>query len=152
MGPLPLEWSHLLASAVLVVVAIGCTRAFRLGLELDYVWASTRTVAQLLLVGYVLLWIFEQDTAVFVALAFAVMLGAATWTVAGRAGRKIPGLFGSTGLALALGCGVTTFAVTALIVRADPWWAPRYFLPLAGMIVGSLLCGDGDRKDNRSAK
>jgi len=139
MGPLPLEWSHLLAASVLVVVAIGCTRVFRLGLELDYVWASARTVAQLLLVGYVLLWIFEQDTAVFVALAFAIMLGTATWTAARRAGRPIPGLLASTGVALAVGCGLTTFAVTALVVRADPWWAPRYFLPLAGMIVGNSM-------------
>jgi len=139
VGPLPLEWSHLLAAAALVAVAVGCTRTFRLGLEVDYLWAAARTVAQLLLVGYVLLWIFDQDAVAFVALAFAVMLGTATWTAARRVGYRVPGIFASTGFALSVGCGLTTFAVTALVVRADPWWAPRYFLPLAGMIVGNSM-------------
>lgn len=139
MGPLPLDWLQLVAAGALVVVAIAFTRTFRLGLERDLVWASARTVAQLLLVGYVLLWIFDQDAVYFVLLAFAVMLGAATWTATRRAGKPIPGLFTSVGVALAVGCGATTLAVTAFIVRADPWWTPRYFLPLAGMIVGNSM-------------
>jgi putative ABC transport system permease protein len=139
MGPLPLDWLQLVAAASLIVVAIACARVFRLGLELDFAWATARTVAQLLLVGYVLLWIFEQDAAVYVALAFAVMLGTATWTASRRVERPVPGLLASSGIALAIGCGATTLAVTAFIVRADPWWSPRYLLPLAGMIVGNSM-------------
>jgi len=130
---------QLVAAGALVVVGIAFTRTLRLGLELDFAWAASRTVAQLLLVGYVLLWIFEQDAIYFVMLAFCVMLGAATWTATRRVSRPIPGLLTSSAVALAVGCGATTLAVTAFIVRADPWWAPRYFLPLAGMIVGNSM-------------
>ncbi len=138
-GPLPLEWSHLLAALALIVASIGAVRAFRVGLERDIAWGATRTVAQLLLVGYVLLWIFEQDVAVFVLLAFCIMLGTATWTATRRIKRPVPGMLSASAIALGLGCGATTFAVTAFVVRADPWWAPRYFLPLAGMIVGNAM-------------
>jgi putative ABC transport system permease protein len=138
-GPIPLSVEQLVAASALVVCAIALLRALRVGNELDFVWGAARTVAQLLLVGYVLRWIFEVRALPWVALAFAVMLGAAAWTASRRTARRIPGLLGLSGLALALGSGLTTFAVTALIVRADPWWDPRYFLPLAGMIVGNAM-------------
>ncbi len=66
MGALPLDWLQLVAAGALVVVGIAFTRTFRLGLEIDLAWAAARTVAQLLLVGYVLLWIFDQDAIYFV--------------------------------------------------------------------------------------
>jgi len=134
-----LSWQSLTMAGALVVLAIAVSRSFKLGLELDYVWASVRTVAQLLLVGHVLLWIFEQQQMLWVLLAFAVMLGAASITAARRGNRKLPGLLVSSGLAMTIGCGVTVVAVAVMVVRADPWWSPRYFLPLAGMIVGNSM-------------
>ncbi len=29
--------------------------------------------------------------------------------------------------------------VTGVIVQADPWWKPEYFLPLGGMVVGNSM-------------
>jgi putative ABC transport system permease protein len=48
-------------------------------------------------------------------------------------------LLASTAFSLAVGCGLTTFAVTVFVVRVEPWWTPQYFLPLAGMIVGNAM-------------
>ncbi|MBT8495850.1 MAG: iron export ABC transporter permease subunit FetB [Deltaproteobacteria bacterium] len=126
-------------AGALVLIAIAVSRAFRLGLELDYVWASARTVAQLLLVGHVLLWIFDRRELIWVLLAFGVMLGAASVTAARRGKRKLPGLLTSSAFAMTVGCGITVVVVTVFVVRADPWWTPRYFLPLAGMIVGNSM-------------
>lgn len=134
-----LGWESLTLAFALVVIAIGTSRAFKLGLELDYVWASLRTVVQLLAVGHVLLWIFEKAQFVWVAVAFAVMLGAASVTAARRGKQRLPGMLGSAAFSLTVGCGLTTIAVTLIVVRADPWWSPRYFLPLAGMIVGNSM-------------
>lgn len=139
MGPLPLGPLQLVAAGALVVLSIALVRARRVGLEIDFAWGAARTTAQLLLVGFVLRRIFEADAIVWVLLAFAVMLAAASWTASRRPSEKIPGLLAVSAIALAVGAGITTFAVTAFVVRADPWWAPRYFLPLAGMIVGNAM-------------
>jgi len=136
---LVLGWESLTVAGALVLIAIGASRGFRLGMELDYVWASIRTVAQLLAVGHVLLWIFNAEELIWVLVAFAVMLAAASVTATRRGSVRIPGILGSAALSLTIGCGVTTVAVTLLVVRADPWWAPRYFLPLAGMIIGNSM-------------
>jgi putative ABC transport system permease protein len=29
--------------------------------------------------------------------------------------------------------------VTGVVVGADPWWSPQYFIPLAGMIIGNSM-------------
>jgi putative ABC transport system permease protein len=138
-GPLELGWLNLLTAGALVIASAALLRAWRVGNELDFVWGAVRTVAQLLAVGYVLRWIFESNLVWWVLLAFLVMLGAAAWTASRRVKKRIPGLLGIAGFALAVGAGLTTLAVTALVVRADPWWDPRYFLPLAGMIIGNAM-------------
>ena len=138
-GPLPLGWVQLVVAAGLVVVAVALARAWRVGVSGALSWGAVRAVAQLLAVGYVLRWIFEARSFAWVLGAFAVMLGVAAWTASRRPSRRIPGLLPLTAAALAVGAGATTLAVTALVVRADPWWAPRYFLPLAGMIAGNAM-------------
>jgi len=44
-------------------------------------------------------------------------------------------------LALVLGTGVTLFVVTEIVLRIDPWYHPRYLIPLAGMIIGNAMNG-----------
>jgi putative ABC transport system permease protein len=138
-GPLELGVTNLLVATLLVVGSLALSRAWRIGVEVDLTWGAIRTVVQLLAVGYVLRWIFESELIWYVMLAFAVMLSAASWTASRRVRRPIPGLLGLSAVALAIGAGGTTLAVTALVVRADPWWDARYFLPLAGMIVGNAM-------------
>lgn len=139
MSPIELGATNLLTGAALVVISAALLWALRVGNQLELVWGAVRTVAQLLAVGYVLRWIFESDAVWWVLAAFAVMLAVASWTASRRTERPMPGLLGTSAIALAVGSGATTFAVTALVVRADPWWDPRYFLPLAGMIVGNAM-------------
>lgn len=139
MGPLELGVVNLLTGTVLVICSIALLRAWRVGNELSMAWAAVRTVVQLLLVGYVLRWIFDSNVVWLVLGAFMVMLSAASWTASRRTKRPIPGLLTIAAIALAIGAGATTLAVTAFVVRADPWWQPRYFLPLAGMIVGNAM-------------
>ncbi len=139
MGPLELGVVNLLTATLLVVCSMALLRAWRVGNELTMAWGALRTVVQLLLVGYVLRWIFDTNVVWLVAVAFIIMLSAASWTASRRTSRPIPGLLGVAGISLAVGAGLTTLAVTAFVVRADPWWQPRYFLPLAGMIVGNAM-------------
>jgi len=139
VGPLELGVLNLLTATALVVCSIALLRAWKVGSELSMAWGAVRTVVQLLLVGYVLRWIFDTNVVWFVLLAFAVMLSAASWTASRRTKRPIPGLLTVSAISLAVGAGLTTLAVTAFVVRADPWWQPRYFLPLAGMIVGNAM-------------
>lgn len=131
----------LAVSAALVLVAGLVSLGLRLGLERRLGLAAVRTVVQLLLVGYILRWVFDLNKEWVVLLAMAVMLAAASRAAVARSSRTFRGAMPRAFGTLVL-CGLlTTFTVTALIVRVDPWYSPRYLIPLLGMVLGNGLTG-----------
>ncbi len=126
-------------AAGLMLIAIGLAHWQRVGLARDLVIGGIRTVVQLVLVGYVLVYIFDLNRWYLVVAALAVMLLAATWTAVGRQEDSSPRIFGIMGGAMLLGSGLTLFYVGSLVVRAEPWYDPQYLIPLFGMIIGNAM-------------
>jgi len=127
----------LVLAAGLVLVAIGISRWQGLGLGRDLVVGAVRTVVQLTLVGYVLVYLFAMDRWYLVIAALLLMLAAATHAAVARQKRPTRALIGITGVAMLLGSGLTLAYIGAAVVRMEPWYNPRYLIPLFGMIVGN---------------
>lgn len=125
----------------LILLAIGLVRLNGAGEERGLFIASLRMVAQLLLVGYTLHLIFAFDSAFPVLAVLLVMGGLAVYTVAGRVKAKMPKLYRVVGSAMLVGCGGTTLFFCYLVIGLDPWYDPRYLIPLAGMIFGNSMTG-----------
>jgi putative ABC transport system permease protein len=103
------------------------------------VYAMCRMVIQLLLIGYVLTFIFESSNAWITALVLSFMLMVAGWIALRPLRQREPKIYTRTLLSIALG-GITTLTlVTQFIVDVDPWYAPRFVIPLAGMIFASAM-------------
>lgn len=133
----------LVLAATLLIANAGISIAFSLGLERKMAVAALRMVAQLLLAGLVLKFVFEQSSAWMTAAVALVMVAAAGWEAVARQERPISGwrsLGLSTGALLVVGALATVFAVAG-VVKPDPWYAPRYVLPIAGMVLGNALTG-----------
>jgi len=126
-------------AAGLILIAIGISYRQRIGLTRDLVIGAVRTVVQLVLVGYVLVYIFALDRWYLVVSALLMMLAVAAWTAGGRQDHPTRKLYGILGLAMLLGSGLTLVYVGSLVVRADPWYDPRYLIPLFGMIIGNAM-------------
>jgi putative ABC transport system permease protein len=72
-----------------------------------------------------------------------VMLLVAGREVTARQKRRLRGLWGfgiGTGSMFASSFAVSVFGLAA-IVRADPWWEPRYAIPILGMLLGNTMTG-----------
>lgn len=138
---LDVTWPEVTGAAGLLLLAAGIARWRGTGLGRDLVVGGVRTVVQLALVGYVLAWIFALDRWFPVLAVLAVMLGAAAWTATGRDGGRSPRLLGVMTLALLLGSGLTLVYVSTLVVQVEPWYNPRYLIPLFGMIIGNAMNG-----------
>lgn len=126
------------AALLLVGVAVVVSWRQRLGLERALVGASLRALAQLLLVGAALALLFAPSTPL--AWSFAWVVGMALfagWTVQRRA-PEVPGLLGLACLAMAVTAVVTLGVVFALGIFP---LAPRYLVPVAGMMVGNSMKG-----------
>ena len=138
---LDLTWMDLTVAVGLVLIAIGVSGWHRTGLARSFAVGAIRTVLQLTLVGYLLVYIFAIDRWYLVVAALLLMLAAASKAAVDRQDSKPAGLFGITGTALLLGSGLTLIYVSVMVVHVDPWYNPRYLIPLFGMILGNALNG-----------
>ena len=141
MSAIQLSPGDLAIAASLVVLDGVLSLVFRLELHRQIAVGAVRLVVQLIAVGYVLRFVFAlHNPAATLAIAALMMLVAAR-EVAARPERRLRGrgnlLIGSLAVVLA----TTATAVLALTtaIRPQPWYDPRYAIPLTGIILGNVL-------------
>ncbi len=143
MTYITLEVSDLVLAALLLCINGGLSIWLHLGLERQLLIASLRMVVQLLLLGLVLKFIFETVSPLFTLLAALVMIMFAGYEIFARQERRLSGWWGygiGTGCILFGGALVTVYALVTQL-EPDPWYHPRYALPLLGMILGNMMTG-----------
>jgi putative ABC transport system permease protein len=112
-----------------------------LGLGRQLAIGAVRTVVQLTLVGYVLLWVFQLDRWPLVVVMMSVMTLVAGAAAVERTHLRHGGVwFDSIVSVWASSWLMTGFALFA-VVPVRPWYSPQYAVPLLGMILGNALNG-----------
>ena len=102
-------------------------------------YALGRMLLQLALIGYVLNFLFASDNSWIVVLMLAIMLVAASWIAVRPVQAVDTGTWLRALLAIAIGGVPVLLLVTQLVVDVEPWYEPRYLVPLAGMIFASAM-------------
>ena len=130
---------HLAIGVVFIVVA-GLTSLYHsLQLEKDLIIGTVRTFVQLFMLGYVLKFVFSINNAALVLAVFGFMTFFAAWTIHGRVKEKEISFFMPVFLSMVISFFTVSFVVTAVIVDVQPWWEPRYFIPMGGMVIGNSM-------------
>ena len=140
-GAIAIGWPQLLLATGFVVFVGAISLKLALGFTKDLAIATVRTYLQLIALGFVLRWVFGvQSPWLTVGLLLLMVLMAARIII--KQSPDAPaGIFGSSAVAMALTGFIVTFAVTGLVVQVDPWYEPRYVIPLAGMVIGNSMNG-----------
>ncbi|MFC1673778.1 ABC transporter permease [Pseudomonadota bacterium] len=138
-----LSYFDLVIASVLLLLAGILSFALKLGLEKSLGIAALRTVIQLTLIGLVLKLLFAMVSPWWTGAAALAMILLAGREATARQTLKLKGGWSlgiaTTALMLA-GTIVTTLALTTAI-RPEPWFDPRFALPLLGMVLGNTLNG-----------
>ena len=143
MSYIELNTADLALAALLVVVNGGLSLALQLGIERQLAIATLRMIVQLFLVGLVLTTLFELVSPLWTSLAALAMVAFAGREIMARQERRLAGLWSyglGTGCMLVAAGLITVFALTTP-VSPEPWYHPRYALPLLGMILGNTMTG-----------
>jgi putative ABC transport system permease protein len=137
----PISNVQLLFTALLIVVTAGVSAVLRLGLTRSLAWGTVRCVVQLGLIGYALRWIFAVDRPELVMLIIAAMCAIAAQTATRRTPNvpRFPIVLGF--VSLAASTYLVLVIVSAVIIRAEPWYTARIVIPIAGMILGNAITG-----------
>jgi putative ABC transport system permease protein len=142
-GYIRLETLDLVLAALLLFLNGGLSLAFSLGLEKRLFIAGARMVVQLAAVGLVLKALFATVSPWLTGGVALLMILFAGREIVARQERPFAGWWA---YGLGVGCmataavAVTVFALTAQ-VQADPWYHPRFALPLLGMVLGNTMTG-----------
>ena len=73
---------------IFVLIPLLLSKTFGLGLERDTLIATVRSIIQLLAVGYVLKFVFDSESLLYVFLMVALMIVAATHNARNKGDRK----------------------------------------------------------------
>jgi len=128
-----------LAIALLpVAVVIGIMYRWSAGAP-TAIYASLRMLIQLLLIGYVLVYIFKTDRPTLIITVLAVMLTISSWIAIRPVQNKGWRTYFNSLAAISVGGILTLALVSQIVVGVEPWFSPRYIVPLAGMIFAGSM-------------
>jgi putative ABC transport system permease protein len=104
--------------------------------------AAVRMTLQLVLTGYLLAFLFKHRHPALSVLAILVMLAFAVDNIIKRVRMPL-----SAQLKKVIALSMLTGAITCLlffvfaVLRLSPWYEPRFFIPVAGMLIGNSMTG-----------
>jgi len=102
-------------------------------------YAVSRMLVQLLIIGYFLSYIFDSKNAGIILIILAVMVFASSWIALGTVTEKRLQLYKYALLSIAVGGGATLALITQGVLVLDPWYAPQSMIPIAGMIFANAM-------------
>jgi putative ABC transport system permease protein len=130
--------TNLVLSFIPVIVVMAIIYRWSLNVR-TALYAVTRMLIQLLLIGYALVYIFAIDHAGIIFIVLAVMLTAASLISFRSVRDKKISFFITLLLSISIGGLTTLFFVTGIVLKLEPWFLPQYMIPLAGMIIANCM-------------
>ncbi len=140
IGLIPFQQLILAFIPVLMVVGI----YFQWSLKTSEVGVTVlRMVVQLLIIGYFLAWLFDQQHLGVLGGVLLVMSVASTWIALRKVEQVDARLFFRTLLAILISSLFTLLVVVAGVLSIDPTEHARIVIPLAGMIFSNAMIAVG---------
>lgn len=122
-------------SLIFVLIPILLSKKFNLGLEKDTIIAVIRSIIQLFAVGYILKFVFDSESHIYIFLMVVVMILAATQN-ARKKGKAIKGITWKVALTLVF-IEILTQSIL-LGFKITPATA-QYIIPISGMMIGNSM-------------
>ena len=141
MSYVTLGLNDLAIAACLILINGAISILFSLGIARSLLISAVRMGVQLGAIGFALKFIFDQSSPFWTAALVVVMLLVAAREVIARQKYRFHGFwsyFVGGGALTISSLSVAIFALTA-VIGPDPWYIPRYVLPILGMILGNSM-------------
>lgn len=123
----------------MMAIAIALSSWQGLGLGKTLAIATGRTLVQLLGVGLFLAIVFSTRSPLIVLAVLLGMVTIAAFVARNRIDRELPRLLPWVWLAVFASAAITMTYVSVLVIHLDPWYDPRYLIPLTGIVLGNAM-------------
>ena len=130
-----MTYTSLSLTLIFVLIPLLLSKTLKLGLEKDTLIATIRSIIQLLAVGYILKFVFNAQSYIYIFLMVALMIIVATLN-ARKKGKGIKGITWKIALTLIVVELVTQGVLLGFdIVPATA----QYIIPISGMMIGNSM-------------
>ncbi|MCR8855260.1 ABC transporter permease [Lysinibacillus fusiformis] len=130
-----MTYTSLSLTLIFVCIPLLLSKTLKLGLEKDTLIATLRSIVQLLAVGYILKFVFDANSYVYIFLMVALMILVATFN-ARKKGEGIKGITWKIALTLVMIEIITQGVLLGFnIVPATA----QYIIPISGMLIGNSM-------------
>jgi putative ABC transport system permease protein len=128
----------LVLAFVPAAIVIGIIFHWKAGAQ-TALYATGRMLIQLLLIGYALVYIFDAEQPEIIVVVLLFMLVVASWIAVRPLRHKQPQAYPNALVAISVGGILTLGLVSQAVLGVEPWFNPRYVVPLAGMIFAGSM-------------
>ncbi|KJS83643.1 MAG: membrane protein [Peptococcaceae bacterium BICA1-8] len=133
---------QLISAYIFVLILFIIVKIKGIPREKEILVGSIRMTLQLVLVGYLLAYVFENSHVIYTVLIIIVMEIFAIINIFQRVKRELSvDLKKVIALSLVIGTLVGQFYFVLVVLGLSPWYEPRYFITIAGMMIGNSMTG-----------
>lgn len=142
MGVLNLEIWQMSAAYIFIIILLIIVKTRGISREKEILISTIRMTLQLILTGYILVYLFDNVNPVLTVLVILIMEVFAIYNIFKRVKVNL-----STSLKKIIALSMTAGTLSSLIyfilivINISPWYDPRYFIPIAGMLIGNSMTG-----------
>lgn len=141
-GIIDLTLWQMLAAYLLVAMVLFILRRQGIAREREIILASVRATLQLIIAGYVLVYLIAQPAPWMIILLLCAMEAFAIHTIIKKIKTPLTREFKRViAGAMLVGSSACLFYFLLVIVGVDPWYDPQFFIPISGMLIGNSMNG-----------
>lgn len=133
---------QLVSAYIFILILLFIVKIKKINREREILIASIRMTLQLTLVGYILVYVFQNPSPLFTIVIILIMESFAIFNIFKRVKKDIPkDLKKIIAFAMSIGTLTSILFFLFIVVGIEPWYKPQYFIPLAGMLIGNSMTG-----------
>lgn len=133
---------QLISAYIFVVILLFIVKRRGINREKEILIASIRMTLQLILTGNILVYVFDNPSPIYTLLIILLMEGFAIYNIFKRVKEGISiRLKKIIALSMAIGTISSILYFLLIVVNVSPWYNPRYFIPISGMLIGNSMTG-----------
>lgn len=141
-GVIDLQLWQMAAAYIFIVILLFIVRARGISREKEILISTIRMTIQLILVGYILVYLFENINPLYTIIVIVIMELFAIYNIFSRAKTKLSkSLKKIIAISMLLGTLSSLMFFLLVVINISPWYDPRYYIPIAGMLIGNSMTG-----------
>lgn len=141
-GVMELKLGQMAAAYVFILILLFIVKARGISREKEILISTVRMTLQLILTGYILVYLFNNMHPLYTILIISFMEIFAIHNIFKRSKSKLTkSLKKIIALSMLFGTILSLIYFLFVVVKISPWYDPRYFIPIAGMLIGNSMTG-----------